>query len=353
MKTKTPFAIDMRMKQSAGIGTYLTELTNNFHKDWQEKIEYVEFDAPIYSVKEQWNYFLSLERFKLWHAPHFNIPVRKGKTKLVVTVHDLIPWIFRKDFFSPAQTFYADFMFKQISSTADHIIAVSQKTADDLMKHFKTDPKKISVIHEGIDYRFYVHSPHKTVIRKYQLPESYFLYVGGFKPHKNLPFLLKIHAELYEQGKINTPLLLVGKKDPKRPLLMREIESYIQEPSVLYREGIIDEDLPDIYNCALSLLHPSLYEGFGLTILEAMASGCAVLASSAGSIPEIAGDAALLFAPDRAAEWKEGMMQIEKNEGLRRGLQEKGLAQSRKYDWNNTSNATWNIYEKICRETIK
>ncbi len=362
--------LDARMIHHTGIGTYIRGLLQGFGqrriaRDWELtcygipgsfrgipffNFQTRSFDSKIYSLAEQLRYAGVLKSCELWHAPHYNIPYFKGKTKLVVTVHDLIHWIYRKDFFTPKQAFYAGLMFRRVVDTADHIIAVSQNTARDLTRHFKADPKKISVIYESVGPDFRRQEvPQKFDEFKHRLqpPKKYFLYVGSLKPHKNVQTLLRVFRKLRRQGAIKNDLVIVGKKDRKYGAELRDLETLQSGGGIWYYPEMAREDLPGLYRAATALVHLSLYEGFGLTLLEAMACGTPVVASDRSSIPEIVGEAGILVDPLNESQIEEVLQDLEHNPVLCSQLQHKGEERLSYFSWENTARQTLDVYEKV------
>lgn len=362
-------AVDCRMVQFSGIGTYVRGLLGGMtnlelpadysltlmgihgkSKGVPENWKRGPFNSSIYSVTEQLEYPFRLAGFDLWHSPHYNVPVFPRKAKLVTTIHDLIHWIFRKDFFTPLQALYAGRMLKAAVEKSDHIITVSQKTADDLMEHFQAKPEKISVIYEGVSPRFrenWEPERQEALRQKYHLSEQFFLYVGLIKPHKNVLSLIRLFRELKKEGKIDASLVLVGKKDRRYPKNQAELASLTSDADVIHIPYVESHELPLFYAQALALVHPSLYEGFGLTLLEAMACGTPVVACRAASIPEVVGDAGWLVEPHATGEMKEALMQIEKSPELRKDFRWKGLEQVKKFSWTETARQTLQVYEKV------
>lgn len=351
----TDIGLDIRMIENTGIGTYLRGLLTGFHqqkqmprftlfgkKNHSGKDSSRAFESPIYSLREQLAYPRFLAQCKLWHSPHYNIPYFKGKTKLVVTVHDLIHWVYRDQFFTPLQKFYAGAMFQRVVATADHIIAVSQKTKDDLIQYFAASPKKISVIYEGIGSQ---HEPQEHPAARFQQP--YFLYVGSIKPHKNILTLIRTYKHLRAQNKLKASLVLVGKKDKVYPESQKELEHLEKIDGIIYCPEVTSLELPNIYRRALGLIHPSFYEGFGLTLLEAMAAGTPVLSSNAASLPEVGGDAAAFFDPHDTESLGKLMIRLETDSAWRNELCQKGFQNIKKFSWHKTAQQTLEVYEKV------
>ena len=364
MKSRCRIGFDARMIRNTGIGTYIRELLGAYrHLENARSLGVTLFGnreaikecssftskpfySKIYSISEQLEYPFRLQNCELWHAPHYNIPVFKGRTKLVVTVHDLIHWIFRKDFFNPLQGFYAERMMRHAVESADHIIAVSKKTSDDLIDHFDADPERITVIHESVSDRFCEVDDRavQEVRQKYSLPPEFFLYVGSLKPHKNLLPLIRLFKENRD---FRSSLVLVGKKDGRYPSGFEELAQIKTEGKIIHLENISSEDLIKIYNAALGLVHPSLYEGFGLTLLEAMACGCPVIAARAASLPEIAGDGAFLIDPYSPRELADALLRFESAPTLRDDLRRKGKRQLQRFSWAQTAYQTSKVYERV------
>ncbi len=360
--------IDARMVSHTGIGTYLRGLFWGFEKtglsrDWDISLfgkridagRWREFPAHpffsrIYSIEEQLEYPFRLKRCRLWHSPHYNVPAIKGKTKLVVTIHDLIHWIFRRQFFTPLQAFYAGKMLRRAVRVADHVITVSRKTKEDLIEHFNADPDRISVIYEGVAEGFSELEDKGLIDKvrhKYHLPENFFLYVGTLKPHKNVQWLVRLFKKLKREEKIEAILVLVGKKDKNYPPGFEELAQLRSEGGIIHLPSVESEELVAIYNGALALIHPSLYEGFGLTLLEAMACGTPVIASRAASIPEVAGEAAYLVDSCSEREMAEAIIRMEKVAGLREDLKKKGRLWVRRFRWEDAALQTASVYEKV------
>lgn len=360
--------IDARMISHTGIGTYLRGLFWGFQETglaeeldislygtkmeasrWRE-FPMHHFYSRIYSIEEQLEYPFRLKSCRLWHSPHYNVPAVKGKTKLVVTIHDLIHWIFRRQFFSPLQAFYAGKMLRRAVRLADHVITVSRKTRDDLIEHFNADSDRISVIYEGVGGEFReLEDPHliQRVKQKYGLPENYFIYVGTLKPHKNVQWLVRLFKKLMRDEKIDASLVLVGKKDKQYPPGFEDLAHLKNESGIIHLPVVGGDELVALYNGALALIHPSLYEGFGLTLLEAMACGAPVIASRAASIPEVTGDAAYLVDSCSEREMTEAIVRLEKIQSLREDLKQKGRHWVRRFRWEDAARQTASVYERV------
>ena len=267
-----------------------------------------------------------------------------------MTVHDLIHWIFRRDFFTPLQAFYAGKMLNCVVRLADHIITVSRKTRDDLIQHFNADPEKVSVIYEAAHAQFRpVEDAEKIggVRKKYKVPELFFLYVGSLKPHKNVLWLMQVFRKLKSAGRIDASLVLIGKKDRGYPPGFEELRKLKSGEPIYHIPYVEREELPAFYSGALALIHPSLYEGFGLTLLEAMACGTPVIACRSASIPEVVGDAACLVDPCAEREMMDAIVRLEKFPRLREEFKWKGREQVRRFHWDEAARQTVEVYERI------
>ncbi len=366
----TRAGLDIRMLRYSGIGTYLRGLLEGFHQagispeEWpvlfgdpaspmafsEKKIR--AFDAPIYSFGEQARYPSLLHQCDLWHAPHYNVPLFKGKTKLVVTLHDIIHWIFRKQFLGPVQTAYAGFMLNRAVRISDHIIAVSEHTKKDLIETFGAPAEKITVIYEGVGSAYRpmeaeeLSTRFRTVSEKYRIPGDFFLYVGLMKPHKNVLWLVDLFKKMKAAHRLRSALVLVGRKDRRYPKGYEALRDLETEPGLIYIPEIEFPELLTLYNRATALVHPSLYEGFGLTLLEAMKCGTPVISSRAASLAEVAGDAAILVDPRSADEMAEALIKVETHAGVRADLKTRGFERVKIFNWAETARQTAAVYRQ-------
>jgi glycosyltransferase involved in cell wall biosynthesis len=362
-----PIGIDTRMIACTGIGTYLRGLLGAFEGIrprvfgiglyggnteilGQSSFPRHSFPAPIYSIREQLGYPSRVSSVKLWHAPHYNIPLWTGKAKLVVTIHDLIHWVFRGQFFSAAQGFYAGFMINRALRAADHVIAVSEHTRNDLVGYFGAEPEKITVIYEGVDPRFRKNVDSGScdrVRRKYGIGESYFLYVGNLKPHKNVLWLWDFFRQARAGGGIRSSLVVIGKKNDRYPRRYQRYSEIRSDHDMIYIPEVDFQELTALYGGARALIHPSLYEGFGLTLLEAMACGAPVIAFRVASIPEVTGEAAYLVTADSQDEMYRAVSRMENDAACREEYIRKGFRMAAKYRWEDAARKTLEVYEKV------
>jgi len=252
----------------------------------------------------------------------------------VVTIHDVghrhVPSSYR-----PSAWLYLEWMTRSIARRAARLIAVSQATADDLGRFYRVPPERITVIHSGVDDAFRPPTPADIarVRDRYGLPSGYFLYLGRAHPRKNLPVLVAAYQAARRSG-LTAGLVLAG------PGHQRSAGDGVQVLGYVPRE-----DLPALYGGALALTLPSLFEGFGFEVLEAMRCGTAVLASTAGSLPEIAGQAALLADPHQVPAWTQALDRLASEVPLRQQLIERGAAWSAGFSWDRAASATWTVLE--------
>ena len=277
-----------------------------------------------------------------------------SKYKTVVTIHDLTPLVFPKYFPKGARGNFKWFIQKASLRKANLIIADSLSSKKDIIKYTGVPATKIHVVFLAADESFRLIHNSKFIIQnlreKYELPEKFALYVGDVTWNKNLPRLIKAAK------KSGIPLVMVGKAlvskdfDKKNPWNqdLVTVHNNVKEDKNIILPGFVETaDLVQIYNLATFFIMPSLYEGFGLPILEAMACGCPVITTKEGSIPEVAGDAAFYTDAYDSEKIAKDMREVFKNEKLRKELSIKGLRQSSNFSWKKTARVTVRVYEKV------
>lgn len=269
------------------------------------------------------------------------------KQKYIITVHDLIPLVFPQS--RPYKVFLIyKFLLPRTLKNADKIITVSKSTKSDLIKYFKIPPDKIEVIYEAADERFKIlgNNEVKAIREKLNLNFPFILYVSGLAPHKNLITLIKAFHKAKMKG-INHKLVITGKKRWKHQDIFDFIDTLNLQDDVIFTDYISDEDLPGIYNAADLFIYPSLYEGFGLPPLEAMACGCPVIASNTSSLPEVIGDAGILFDPYDVDELTTSIYNVLIDTELKSNLRNKSLEQAKNFSWSKCAIETLNVYRDV------
>lgn len=287
----------------------------------------------------------------LYFEPFFRtLPLIK-KNKTVVTVHDLIPLVFPKYFPVGIKGSIKWKLQKTALRNCDAIITDSQCSKKDILNYAGIDEQKVNVAYLAAEQNFKKdNSGNLAIKKKYNLSDKFVLYVGDVTWNKNLPRLIEA------VDKKNLPLVLVGKAlvadkfDKNNPWNqdLLKVQNLTENNRNIFRLGFVrNEDLVDLYNAATVFAMPSLYEGFGLPILEAMSCGCPVVTSRAGSIGEIAGDAAYYTDPYDKNDIAKGLEKVFKDDSLRLELSEKGLQQAKKFDWKKTAAITYSVYQKL------
>jgi len=296
--------------------------------------------------------WLQRQGIHLVHAPNFIPPLVKA-CATVITVHD-VAFLCYPEAYDPSYLHFLRTMLPRALRAADHIITVSENTRRDLLRHYGVSPSKVGVVYNGVGEIFLRRFDHETLEakrREYGLPEKFILSVGTIEPRKNFGLLVEAFACLKLREKMDHQLVLVGKKDRDYPAVAAIIAKYGLQSEVHLPGWVPVEDLAAIYQLADLLAYPSLYEGFGLPLLEAMASGLPVIASNVSAIPEVVGDAALLVSPTDPEELTNAMRAALREKSLREELAEKGLKRARKFSWDRAAENTLRIYERLQTRT--
>jgi glycosyltransferase involved in cell wall biosynthesis len=268
----------------------------------------------------------------------------RPRMRTVVTIHDMGYMRF-PEAHTASQRRYLRLSTRWGARVASRMIAISNATRDDLVRYAGASPEKISVVYHGVSPRFRpIEDTHLIAATqaKYGITPPYFLYVGTIQPRKNLARLLEAFASasrdwsLEDGHTIAQPQLVIA---GKRGWLTGEIERQSNQlfgpgsSAVRFTGYIADQDLPALLSGALAFVFPSLYEGFGMPILEAMACGTPVLTSATSALPEIAGDAALLIDPEDTAALADGLARLMRDPALREDLRARGLARAAQFTW--------------------
>jgi len=366
--------IDCRLWNETGVGRYVRNLVwelakidhNNkyilFFKDNEYKnvqIPAENFEKRLanihwHSLKEQ--IFLAKvlykEKLDIVHFTYFSVPILYPNP-FIITIHDLIinhfptgkastraQWIYWLKVLS-----YKIVLFFSIKN-ARKIIAVSETTKKEIIQHYKKNSEDIIVTLEGVDKKI-SNIKNQSRLNRDQISnvrEKYFLYVGNAYPHKNLEKLVEAYALLRLRG---LKLILVGKKDFFYIRLKQKVEEMGLSESILFYEKVSDAGLANLYLKAIALIAPSLMEGFGLPVLEAMASNCPVVCSNIDAYKEICADAAVYFDPKDINDIKEKLEYILQNEELRKQFVKKGLERAKHFSWAKMAQETLSVYASL------
>lgn len=372
------------LKNKSGIGVYTYELTKrlqnypdcqltgdlfNFlnRNDISKDVKGLNFNKDICSLipyrvyRKLWNFIpiqyntLFKEERELSHFFNFIVPPRI-KGKVVNTIHDL------------TYLLYPDTMneenLKRISQDIDYsikrsdkIITISKSTRQDLIDKLHIPAEKIEVIYPGVEVsqfnQVYTEEMRQVVRTRYKLPKKYMLYMGTIEPRKNIESIVEAFA-LFKKEEISNvedvKLVIAGKKGWLYESIFKCIQRLELQDEVVFTDYVDEMDKALIYQMALVFVFPSLYEGFGIPVLEAMAAGVPVITSNVSSLPEVAGDAAILVEPcDRVAIAK-GMQQcIKRDKGIEE-LIERGYKQIRRFSWDKSAEQLHALYQRLIEE---
>lgn len=366
--------IDCRIYSSkfTGIGRYVYELIHRIAKLDQAN-EYILFfnnpefenftepssnfkkvlvNAPIYSLKEQTSFLKALnkEKLDLMHFTHFNAPIFYNRPS-IVTIHDLtLSFYPGKKKRSILHRIGYHLTIRNVVKKAKKIITISENSKKDLMKLIGTKEEKIEVIYQGVGEEFKVIDDQDRIektLNKYHLQNPFFLYTGVWRSHKNIPNLIKAFHKI--RSEFNSPdlkLAITGKEDPFYPEIKETVEKLGENGNVIFTGLVSENELLDLYTAADIYVFPSLYEGFGLPPLEAMACKTPVAASQVSSIPEICGKGnAVFFDPENVDDIAQKTYALYKNKSLQSRLVESGIQRARKFTWKLMTQSTYNLYK--------
>jgi glycosyltransferase involved in cell wall biosynthesis len=319
-----------------------------------------------FSLSQQWRVRSCLARLRadVYHSPYYLMPYLPGLSS-VVTCYDVIPLQYPADF-TPAQRLVFRLAHLLALRSALVALAISESTRSDLIRWFGANPGRITVTPLAADPAFRP-VPEEEVARvrsKFDLPGDYVLYFGSNKPHKNLVLLVSAWEQVLKvgngragQGAGPAPggrvLAIAGQWDARFPESRHAAETAGLGASTRFLGPVPEADLPGLYCGAVCFVFPSSYEGFGLPVLEAMACGVPVICSNTSSLPEVAGDAAILVDPADTAALAMALRRVLSDPALRAGMRERGIARSAQFSWERTARETLAVYESAYREAHK
>ncbi len=284
---------------------------------------------------------------ELLHSPAYTAPYVPG-VKLVVTIHDM-SFLTHPQFHTDANRRFCMVQTLRAARYADAIICVSQSTANDVRRYMHVPLDRLFVIPEaaGPEYkRITAREEVATTLMRLGIRENFLLFVGTVEPRKNLSFLLEAYAKV--RSELGRPewLIVAGGSGWKNKEIYGRVNELGLADSVVFLGYVSTEDLVVLYNSCRLFVYPSLYEGFGLPVLEAMACGAPVITSNISSLPEVVGDAALKIDPNRIDGLAEAIASVLTDESLRGELRRNGLQRANNYSWEETARQTVEVYKR-------
>jgi len=293
---------------------------------------------------------LLVDKIDLLHCVNYSLPfATPSRVRKVVTVHDLI-WLEFPDYFPRATVYAARKRFQHTCSSADAIIADSENTRKDVLEASSCEEEKVTVVHMGVDSERFGRAKGEPALtqlvrQEHDLPERFVLWVGAYRRHKNVELLCKAFAVAKKRGGLPHKLVLCGPGLSSERAIRRILEKYGSDIMVIGPVG--DEELPFVFALADAFAFPSLYEGFGLPVLEAMASGIPVVTSNSASLPEVAGGAAILVDPRSERALTDAIIAVISDEALRASMKQKGLERVRLFSWEQAARRTLRLFEDV------
>lgn len=272
-----------------------------------------------------------------------------GRTRTVVSIHDLAYEHF-PGYFNPREAFRLKKLVRWTARHADHILTLSEFSAADIAARYGVPREKITVTHLAAAPDFHPREKQpcqELIAREYKIDSPFILYVGRIQARKNLPRLVEAYARLRPQG-VMAKLVLVGKRDWQSGQLLAKIKELGLESSVHFPGFVSFEDLPLFYNAAEVFVFPSFFEGFGLPVIESMASGVPTITSTGSSLGEVAGDAAILVDPSDTNALADALARVLEDQQLRQQLIARGLERSAQFRPDNLAQKALEVYRKLC-----
>ena len=304
--------------------------------------------TPPHHPYEQWTLPLELlpQRLDVLHSPDFIPPFRRNCAS-VITVHDLAFMHFPRLLTRESAAYYGQ--IERAVQSAERIIAVSEATARDLTSLLGVRADKLSVIYEAADALYQpVADPQaiQPTLAKYGLSPPFILFVGTIEPRKNLSTLLRAFHQLRSRYKASLQLAVVGKRGWLSDDVFALLDELKLREDVKLLGPLPAHELAALYNGARCLALPSLYEGFGLTALEAISCGTPVVVSNTSSLPEVVGDAGLCLSPHDVGEWAHALASLVTDDNLHRELSQKALRRAQQFSWERAARETLEVYAK-------
>jgi glycosyltransferase involved in cell wall biosynthesis len=282
-----------------------------------------------------------------WTPGTFPLPIG---CKIVGTIHDLTTIIY-PEFHKRTVIRHHDKIFNYFKKKASLVIAVSENTKIDVMKYLHIPEKKIRVIYHGVGDEFRKIEEIKILksrLRGIGIDYPYILYLGTLEPRKNVERLIEAFIQLKKGKQINEKLVISGMQGWDYQSILDKVASSGIEREIIFTGFVPSESLPFLYNGASAFVYPSFYEGFGLPVLEAMACGVPVVTSNVSSLPEVAGDAAMLINPYSVDELANGINRILSDEDLRNGCIAKGIERAKSFTWERCALETLKAFNEVC-----
>ncbi len=366
---------EANVERRVGISEYAFELLKQFSSLKTEDIEFVVYlkEKPRADMPKEsslWKYRIVGPK-KLWtqiglpfdlftHSPRpdvFFTPThyspRFSPVKTAVSIMDL-SYIHFPELFKKSDLYQLQNWSKYSILKAAKVFTISNFSKDDIIKEYKLPSEKVVVTHLGLKMKTDVAAPkeeEKEVLQKFDLNRPFILFVGTIQPRKNLQRLIQAFGKIKKSNEYpKLQLTIVGKKGWLFEDILEEPQKLGISDSVRFLEFVSDKELEVLYKNAEFFVLPSLYEGFGLPVLEAMSFGCPVITSNVSSLPEAAGDAALYVNPENIDDIAEKMGKLLKDNALKNELREKGYKQVKKFSWEKTARETLSVLQTIAQK---
>lgn len=288
------------------------------------------------------------KKIDLMHATDHLIP-QFGKLPVVATLMDAIP-LSHPEWAAPTLRRVKNALWRRSVHWASHVITISSYSKQQIVQHFDVPPEKISVIPLGVDQRWFGPLASDVIgqtLRRYGLPDQFFLFVGTLQPRKNIARVIEAYRSLRPGVSNRVPLVIVGGAGWQCEQIVDALVSGAYGRSVVWLRHVPDDDLLALVKAATALVFPSLYEGFGLPVLEAFAAGTPVITSNGTALPEVAGDAAMLVDPRDTGAIAAAMLDVLENPELVNSLREKGYLRARAHSWDATAVLTQGVYRRV------
>lgn len=360
--------IDARKLSDFGIGVYIQHLIHGLAQidsenryvlfvgkaysgeldDLPENFRLITEGCPVYSLREQvvLSWRLLRLHLDLYHATHYVLPLITPR-RVVVTIHDIIHLLYPEFLPNRLAFVYAQRMIRRSLIRSDRVVADSQNTKSDLMDYFEVDGRKIRRIYPGVAERFLVELPEEEIAReleRFDISRPYLLFVGNPKPHKNLDTVVQAYGRALARGGFDADLVCVGGRDGANFKIRERARQLGLADRVRLVGHVDDGSLPALYQGATLFLYPTLYEGFGLPVVEAMASGVPVITSHNSALREVAEGYAELVDPLEIDAIAEAIHHCMVDGGHRASLAELGRRRAKDFRWRRTAEQTLEVY---------